>query len=64
MMGDSSSFLWLFVEIRNYQATIKCIILPDLVENLFSSVQFNKALIAQLVERVTSNDEVAGSTPS
>ena len=24
----------------------------------------NPALIAQLVERVTSNDEVAGSTPS
>ena len=26
--------------------------------------QLNSALIAQLVERVTSNDEVAGSTPS
>jgi hypothetical protein len=28
------------------------------------SVQIAPALIAQLVERVTSNDEVAGSTPS
>jgi hypothetical protein len=27
-------------------------------------VPFDTALIAQLVERVTSNDEVAGSTPS
>jgi hypothetical protein len=27
-------------------------------------VQLDPALIAQLVERVTSNDEVAGSTPS
>jgi hypothetical protein len=27
-------------------------------------VPFDPALIAQLVERVTSNDEVAGSTPS
>jgi hypothetical protein len=28
------------------------------------TTQFDPALIAQLVERVTSNDEVAGSTPS
>jgi hypothetical protein len=28
------------------------------------TIQFDPALIAQLVERVTSNDEVAGSTPS
>jgi hypothetical protein len=28
------------------------------------TIQFDSALIAQLVERVTSNDEVAGSTPS
>lgn len=27
-------------------------------------IPFDSALIAQLVERVTSNDEVAGSTPS
>jgi hypothetical protein len=27
-------------------------------------IQLDPALIAQLVERVTSNDEVAGSTPS
>jgi hypothetical protein len=27
-------------------------------------IPFDPALIAQLVERVTSNDEVAGSTPS
>jgi hypothetical protein len=35
-----------------------------LIEHLQFSVQIAPALIAQLVERVTSNDEVAGSTPS
>jgi hypothetical protein len=38
--------------------------LASFIEQLFSSVQILPALIAQLVERVTSNDEVAGSTPS
>ena len=33
----------------------------DLIELV---IPFDIALIAQLVERVTSNDEVAGSTPS
>ena len=34
------------------------------IEQQFLSIQVQSALIAQLVERVTSNDEVAGSTPS
>lgn len=34
----------------------------DIIES--EQFQLSSALIAQLVERVTSNDEVAGSTPS
>ena len=36
----------------------------DLIEFLKCVLYQCLALIAQLVERVTSNDEVAGSTPS
>jgi hypothetical protein len=45
-----------------FQAKINGLTTPDTIES--EQFQLSSALIAQLVERVTSNDEVAGSTPS
>jgi hypothetical protein len=43
---------------------LRFLVLHQVYNDLVSQPNHLAALIAQLVERVTSNDEVAGSTPS